>query len=190
MDARHPAISAHHMTDLTPAGHLRVWHHTFRRIRTDGPELKRCCCSGGLWFLRQAHKEREDAAALEALYDLLHETADVPELTLSEQRRNPSKAAQNGSLRDGVVVSRTRLDKERENAAALEVLPDLLRELDALAPGPRLAGLVQVQGFCGSCPPLMMYYHAPDGARTCVTPCQHAGTCMQMFRPECLPALL
>ena len=36
-----------------------------------------------------------------------------------------------------------RLDKVRENAAALEVLPDLLREVDALPPGDRLASLVQ-----------------------------------------------
>lgn len=36
-----------------------------------------------------------------------------------------------------------RLDKERENAAALEVLPDLLREMDELAPPARLLALVQ-----------------------------------------------
>lgn len=36
-----------------------------------------------------------------------------------------------------------RLDKVRENAAALDVLPDLLREVDALPPGDRLASLVQ-----------------------------------------------
>ncbi|KAI7844383.1 hypothetical protein COHA_002181 [Chlorella ohadii] len=36
-----------------------------------------------------------------------------------------------------------RKDKERENGAALEVLPDLLTELDALAPPQRLLALVQ-----------------------------------------------
>lgn len=36
-----------------------------------------------------------------------------------------------------------REDKERENAAALEVWPDLLREMDALPPEERLASLVQ-----------------------------------------------
>ena len=40
-------------------------------------------------------------------------------------------------------MSVIRLDKQRENAAALEVLPDLLREVDALAPADRLASLVQ-----------------------------------------------
>lgn len=36
-----------------------------------------------------------------------------------------------------------REDKERENAAALEVLPDLLRELDRLRPGDRLTAIIQ-----------------------------------------------
>jgi len=36
-----------------------------------------------------------------------------------------------------------RLDKERENAAALKVLPDLLRELDCLAPRERLTAIIQ-----------------------------------------------
>lgn len=40
-------------------------------------------------------------------------------------------------------MRRRRLDKERENAAALEVWPDLLREMDALPPEERLAALVQ-----------------------------------------------
>jgi len=39
-----------------------------------------------------------------------------------------------------------RKDKERENGAALEVLPDLLTELDAMAPPQRLLALVQVWG--------------------------------------------
>ena len=37
-----------------------------------------------------------------------------------------------------------RKDKERENSAALEVLPDLLTELDEMAPPQRLLALVQV----------------------------------------------
>lgn len=40
-----------------------------------------------------------------------------------------------------------RQDKERENVAALEVLPDLLGDLDRLAPPQRLLALVQVR--CG-----------------------------------------
>lgn len=36
-----------------------------------------------------------------------------------------------------------RLDKARENTTALEVLPDLLRELDALDPQARLTALVE-----------------------------------------------
>lgn len=36
-----------------------------------------------------------------------------------------------------------RLDKERENAVALQVLPDLLTELDVLSPRERLLALVQ-----------------------------------------------
>lgn len=37
-----------------------------------------------------------------------------------------------------------RHDKARENNAALEVLPDLLAELDAMAPPQRLLALLQV----------------------------------------------
>ena len=36
-----------------------------------------------------------------------------------------------------------RLDKEREHAAALEVLPDLLSELDHMPPPARLTSLIQ-----------------------------------------------
>ena len=36
-----------------------------------------------------------------------------------------------------------RLDKEREHAAALEVLPDLLNELDQMQPRARLTSLIQ-----------------------------------------------
>ena len=43
----------------------------------------------------------------------------------------------------------SRLDKERENSAALSVLPDLLRELDAL-PGPGARLLTLIEGRCGS----------------------------------------
>ncbi len=35
------------------------------------------------------------------------------------------------------------MEKERENSAALEVLPDLLAELDSMAPRPRLLSLVE-----------------------------------------------
>lgn len=38
-----------------------------------------------------------------------------------------------------------RLDKERENAAALKVLPDLLRELDCLPPRDRLTAIIQAR---------------------------------------------
>ena len=41
------------------------------------------------------------------------------------------------------VWSVRRLDKEREHAAALEVLPDLLHELDQMPPRPRLMSLIQ-----------------------------------------------
>lgn len=37
----------------------------------------------------------------------------------------------------------SRLDKEREHAAASEVLPDLLHELDQMQPRPRLTSLIQ-----------------------------------------------
>ena len=36
-----------------------------------------------------------------------------------------------------------RLDKEREHAAALQVLPDLLQELDQMPPQARLTSLVE-----------------------------------------------
>ena len=43
-----------------------------------------------------------------------------------------------------------RADKARENAAALEVLPDLLRELDRLPPRERLTAIIQapLAHFC------------------------------------------
>lgn len=40
----------------------------------------------------------------------------------------------------------SRKDKERENSAALEVLPDLLAEIDEMAPPARLLALVQASG--------------------------------------------
>lgn len=56
------------------------------------------------------------------------------------------------SLDSLVPFNSCRLDKARENAAALEVLPDLLREVDALPPGDRLASLVQgVRRSCARC---------------------------------------
>lgn len=36
-----------------------------------------------------------------------------------------------------------RMDKARENTTALEVLPDLLRELDVLSPADRLTALIE-----------------------------------------------
>jgi hypothetical protein len=61
----------------------------------------------------------------------------------SLQSRLPAPPESFDALQDLCGVFVLRLDKQRENAAALEVLPDLLREVDALAPADRLASLVQ-----------------------------------------------
>jgi hypothetical protein len=75
-----------------------------------------------------------------------------------------------------------RLDKARENAAALEVLPDLLREVDALPPADRLASLVQgVRRSCAGCVTLSCVHHnagpAPQrpGADVMPNPILHQG---------------
>jgi hypothetical protein len=81
------------------------------------------------------------------------------------------------------AVSLCRLDKARENAAALEVLPDLLREVDALPPADRLASLVQGvrRGRTGSlpqsCPSTVSLAWTPHSHRTGLPPCNvHKGT--------------
>lgn len=65
-----------------------------------------------------------------------------------------------------------RLDKERENAAALEVFPDLLAELDELAPPERLLALIQG----------VLAANIFDwGAKACVNLYQNA-TILEMYR--------
>ena len=65
-----------------------------------------------------------------------------------------------------------RKDKARENSAALEVLPDLLGELDQLAPGERLLALVQG----------VLAANIFDwGAKACVD-LYHSATILEMYR--------
>jgi pantothenate kinase len=64
------------------------------------------------------------------------------------------------------------LDKERENAAALEVLPDLLAELDELNPAERLLALVQ-----GALAANIFDW----GAKACVD-LYHNATILEMYR--------
>jgi bifunctional damage-control phosphatase, subfamily II, fusion protein len=65
-----------------------------------------------------------------------------------------------------------KLDKERENAAALEVLPDLLAELDELNPAERLLALVQ-----GALAANIFDW----GAKACVD-LYHNATILEMYR--------
>ena len=65
-----------------------------------------------------------------------------------------------------------RLDKERENAAALEVFPDLLKELDSMGPEQRLTALVEG----------VLAANIFDwGARACVD-LYHQGTILEIYR--------
>jgi type II pantothenate kinase len=65
-----------------------------------------------------------------------------------------------------------RLDKERENAAALEVLPDLLGELDGMAPRARLTSLIEG----------VLAANIFDwGAKACVD-LYHNGTILEIYR--------
>ena len=68
-----------------------------------------------------------------------------------------------------------RLDKERENVAALEVLPDLLKELDASPPAARLTSLVE------GCLAANIF---DWGAKACVD-LYHNGTILEIYR--CAP---
>ena len=65
-----------------------------------------------------------------------------------------------------------KLDKERENAAALEVLPDLLAELDELTPPERLLALIQ-----GALAANIFDW----GAKACVD-LYHNATILEMYR--------
>ncbi|CAL8471142.1 g10684 [Coccomyxa elongata] len=65
-----------------------------------------------------------------------------------------------------------RLDKARENAAALEVLPDLLTELDSMAPVPRLTSLIE------GCLAANIF---DWGAKACVD-LYHNGTILEIYR--------
>ena len=71
-----------------------------------------------------------------------------------------------------------RLDKERENVAALEVLPDLLKELDASPPAARLTSLVE------GCLAANIF---DWGAKACVD-LYHNGTILEIYR--CAPFAL
>lgn len=65
-----------------------------------------------------------------------------------------------------------RLDKERENAAALEVFTDLLTELDAMGPRQRLTSLIEG----------VLAANIFDwGARACVD-LYHQGTILEIYR--------
>ena len=65
-----------------------------------------------------------------------------------------------------------RLDKERENAAALEVFSDLLGEIDAMSPKARLTALIEG----------VLAANIFDwGARACVD-LYHQGTIMEIYR--------
>ena len=65
-----------------------------------------------------------------------------------------------------------RLDKERENAAALEVFSDLLGEIDGLDPKSRLLALVE-----GALAANIFDW----GARACVD-LYHQGTILEIYR--------
>jgi hypothetical protein len=72
-------------------------------------------------------------------------------------------------------VAKRRLDKERENAAALEVLPDLLKELDAMTPHARLTSLIEG----------VLAANIFDwGAKACVD-LYHNGTILEIYRWGC-----
>lgn len=65
-----------------------------------------------------------------------------------------------------------RQDKERENAAALEVLPDLLKELDGMPPRTRLTALIEG----------VLAANIFDwGAKACVD-LYHNGTILEIYR--------
>lgn len=65
-----------------------------------------------------------------------------------------------------------RLDKERENAAALEVFSDLLGEIDSLDPQARLLALIE-----GALAANIFDW----GARACVD-LYHQGTILEIYR--------
>lgn len=77
--------------------------------------------------------------------------------------------------RKGLINAPHRLDKARENAAALEVLPDLLNELDAMAPIARLTALIE------GCLAANIF---DWGAKACVD-LYHNGTILEIYR--CAP---
>lgn len=65
-----------------------------------------------------------------------------------------------------------RQDKERENAAALEVLPDLLKDLDGTPPRARLTALIEG----------VLAANIFDwGAKACVD-LYHNGTILEIYR--------
>jgi type II pantothenate kinase len=82
------------------------------------------------------------------------------------------RAAGEECLREFGFADVYRVDKERENAAALEVLPDLLAELDGLPPGERLAAAVH-----GALAANIFDW----GAQACVE-LYHDATITQMYR--------
>jgi hypothetical protein len=61
----------------------------------------------------------------------------------AQQRQTGCTRAPSTRGRPACLPAPRRNEKERENAAALEVLPDLLRELDDMAPRARLLSLVE-----------------------------------------------
>ena len=73
-----------------------------------------------------------------------------------------------------------RQDKERENVAALEVLPDLLRELDGTPPAARLGSLIE------GCLAANIF---DWGAKACVD-LYHNGTILEIYRWGCSPRAL
>ena len=89
-------------------------------------------------------KEREHAAALQVLPDLLQELDQMLctccQICCRSWTKCPAGVARSAAGNKGVSC---RLDKEREHAAALQVLPDLLQELDQMPPQARLTSLVE-----------------------------------------------
>lgn len=93
-------------------------------------------------------KETTHASSRLQFYSLRISVVKVITYVHSEELFNNVAKAQSTlceSLKTSISLPYGRLDKERENAAALKVLPDLLRELDCLAPRERLTAIIQAR---------------------------------------------
>ena len=131
-----------HIDPTASESELEYWIGLFKRQILSILEHAQECDGGSPHFATRAAAVRAEVEGfLDSLRHDPHRHGRLDLLVIDHQR--------DGILRRHGFHDPHRLVKAKENAAALKLLPEVLGELDALAPGPRLDALVR-NAFAGN----------------------------------------